>query len=108
MLSVFSCAIPDFPGFVYSRKIVSTLGGILPAGLSWPRAIPDIPAVSKTTRANTDPAILLIVDLLGRPDSTDFSFLLQKLANCPPVSNFRNPAHPLQGKGRFPMVAIRR
>src|ERR1039458_5233249 len=71
---VFSCAIPDFPGFVYSRKIVSTLGGILAAGLSWPRAIPDIPAVSKTTRASTAPAILLIVDLLGRTDSTDFSF----------------------------------
>src|SRR5208282_6761930 len=90
MLSVFSWAVPDFPGFVYSRKTVSTLGGILSAGLSWPKTIPDIPAVSKTTRASTAPAILLIVDLLGHTDSTDFSFLPQKLANCTPLSNFRN------------------
>src|SRR5208282_1502058 len=84
-LSVFSCCVPDFPGLVYSRPATNILGGIT----AWAAAMP-VPIGSKTTRASTAPAILLIVDLLGHTDSTDFSFLPQKLANCTPLSNFRN------------------
>src|SRR5580700_11231856 len=65
-LSVFSCGLPTFPGFVNSRKIVSTLGGIFPMGLSCAAAILGFPTANKTTRASIVPVIFFMVDLLGQ------------------------------------------
>src|ERR1700686_4520664 len=64
-LSVFSCGLPVFPGLVYSRKIVSTLGGMWLMGLSCPTAILGFPTANKTTRASIVPVIFFMVDLLG-------------------------------------------
>jgi hypothetical protein len=41
-------------------------------GLSWAAAITDIPTGSKNIRASIAPAILFIVDLLGRTDRLIF------------------------------------